>query len=340
MKYCGFDLGKKSSQFCVMNEAREIVREKRVSSTESALRGAFDCREKMKIVIEASTKAFWVGDLLESLGHEVIVVDPRRTKAIGSSQIKHDKLDARVLATLCAADVLAPVHRPSQAMRFDRIPLVVRDALVRSRTQLINAVRSILDSEGIAVRAASTDAFTTLVRELPDGLPEPIAAAIEPALAAIDALNTSIADADEAVATVANTDPVMKRLQTVDGVGPIVAATYVQAVRDAKRFRSGRQVGAYLGLIPSLYQSGDTHRKGRITKQGNRQARYALTMAAKSLMRTKRSSALKTWALAIAERQGRKKAIVALARKLAGVLWSMWKKQRDYAPSLGMSTAQ
>jgi transposase len=339
MKYCGFDLGKKSSQFCIMNDAREIASEKRVASTEQALRRAFGLRERMKIVIEASTKAFWVADVLEALGHEVVVVDPRRTKAIGSALIKHDKLDARVLATLCAANVLAPVNRPPRQVRFDRMPVVVRDGLVRARTQLINLVRSLLDSEGIAVPAAATAKFASLVRELPDGLPESVATAIEPALTSIDALNESIGDTDEAITAIAEADPVMKRLQTMDGVGPIVSASYVYAIRDPKRFRSNRQVGAYLGLVPSLYQSGETNRKGRITKQGSRQARYALTMAAHALMRTKRSSALKAWALQIAERHGRRKAVVALARKIAGVLWSMWKNERNYVPSLAPRTA-
>lgn len=335
MKYCGFDSGKKSSQICIVNAKREVVEEKKIAMSEGALRRAFKDRKRMRVVIEASTKSFWVADILEDCGHQVIVVDPRRTKAIGSSLIKHDKLDARVLATLCAADVLAPVHRPSERERYDRMPIVVRDALVRTRTKLINTVRCLLDSEGIVVPACGTSKFVIMTRELPDGLPEAIACAIEPALSTIESLNEAIDETDEAVKVIAESNVDMKRLQTVDGVGPIVAASFVNAIGDPARFRTGRKVGAYLGLVPSLYQSGATDRKGKITKQGNRQTRFALTMAAHAMLRAKRSSRLKAWGLAIAEKHGRRKATIALARKLASVLWAMWKRKSDFKPMMG-----
>jgi transposase len=334
MKYCGFDCGKKSSQFCIVNENREVLEERRIKTDEKTLRKVFHLRARMRIVIEASTKSFWIADILESCGHDVRVVDPRKTKAIGAGLIKHDKLDARVLATLCQADIAAPVHRPTLAQRHDRMSVVVRDALVRSRTELINCVRSLLDSEGISVPTSGTEHFTNIVRELPGGLPEAIAMAIEPMLSSIEALNDSIDDAGNAIKAIAASDPVMRRFQGVDGVGPIVAASFVNAIREPGRFKSARQVGAYLGLVPSLYQSGDTHRKGSITKHGNRQARYAMTLAANALLRSKRDSDLKRWGLALVKTSGRKKAIVALARKLAGVLWAMWKKNTFFVPTL------
>jgi len=123
----------------------------------------------------------------------------------------------------------------------------------------------------------------------------------------------------------------------VPGVGPVTAACFLLAVRDPSRFDSGRQVGTYLGLVPSLYQSGQTNRRGRITKHGNRQARWALTMAANSLLRSRSPSALREWGRGLVERVGRKKAVVALARKLSSVLWAMWKNRTVFEPRIAVA---
>ena len=143
MPYCGLDLGKKSSRFCVMDAKRAVVREGFVRNRVAELQKVFAQFPCMRIAIEASTKAFWIADRLRDLGHEPVVVDPGRTKAIGAALIKHDKLDARILATLCAADVLAKVDQPSEEQRVARMPVVVRDGLVRCRVRLATMVRSI-----------------------------------------------------------------------------------------------------------------------------------------------------------------------------------------------------
>lgn len=174
MQYCGLDLGKKSSRFCVVDEKRAVVREGNVRNRVAELQKVFAQFPSMRVAIEASTKAFWVADRLRELGHEPIVVDPGRTKAIGAVLIKHDKLDARVLATLCAADVLAKVDQPSEAQRMARMPVVVRDGLVRCRVRIAMMVRSILDSEGIDFPRCALDRFADRVeeetREAPQGI--------------------------------------------------------------------------------------------------------------------------------------------------------------------------
>lgn len=334
MQYCGLDLGKKSSRFCVMDAQRTVMCEGNVRNRAAELQRVFAQLPTMRIAIEASTKAFWIADRLRELGHEPVVVDPGRTKAIGAALIKHDKLDARVLATLCAADVLAKVDQPSEQQRMARMPVVVRDSLVRCRVRLALMVRSILDSEGIDFPRCKLDHFADRAVEEAQAAPEALRDAIEPALAAIRDLSERIEKCSrQLVASVAE-DEDAQLLMTAPGVGPVTAACFLLAVRDPSRFDSGRQVGTYLGLVPSLYQSGQTNRRGRITKHGNRQARWALTMAANSLLRSRSPSALREWGRGLVERIGRKKAVVAVARKLSTVLWSMWRNRTPFEPRL------
>lgn len=337
MQYCGLDLGKKSSRFCVMDAKRAIVCEGNVRNRFVELQKVFTQLPAMRIAIEASTKAFWIADRLRELGHEPVVVDPGRTKAIGAALIKHDKLDARVLATLCAADVLAKVDQPSEQQRMARMPVVVRDGLVRCRVRIALMVRSILDSEGIDFPHCALDRFADRVEEKTREAPDEIRLAIEPALASIRVLSERIGECSRQLEETMDKDEDAQRLMTAPGVGPIVAACFLLAVRDPRRFDSGRQVGTYLGLVPSLYQSGQTNRRGRITKHGNRQARWALTMAANVLLRSRSPSALRDWGRGLVERIGRKKAVVALARKLSTVLWAMWRSHTPFEPKLAVA---
>lgn len=339
MKYCGFDLGKKSSVYCIVDGRRKRVKEGKVGMSEHALSKAFRLLPRMTIVLEASTKSFWVADVLSGLGHEVHVLDPRRTKAIACSKIKHDRLDARILADLASAGLLAPVHRPTQAQRLRRMKSSSREGLVRSRTRLINLVRSHLDSEGIVLRSKTLKGIRKELAESVEPLDARIESAIMPVLESIDRLSEAIDHLELDIKKEAMEDETTQRLMTVPGVGPIVATTFIHSVRDPHRFRSGRAVSAYLGLVPSLYQSGKTSRQGRITRQGSRQGRWALCMAAtQMLLLCRADSSIKRWAARIAERHGKRKAIVALARKLACVLWAMWKKGTSFEPGLATNS--
>jgi transposase len=334
MQYCGLDLGKKSSAFCIVNDERRLLEEKKVKTRQATLEMEFSGRPPLRIALEASGNAFWVADVLASLGHEVVVVDPGRTKAIGSAAIKHDRLDARVLAILCQANLLARVDRPSEDIRVKRMTIVARDAAVRGRTLLVNAVRSLLSSEGVILSAGAPARFVHIVRELPDSTSQALMMQVEPLVEQISRLTETIRSYDKQIAAHALEDEVMRRLQTIPGVGPVTAAAFVYSVRDPSRFKNGRMVGAYLGLVPSLYSSGQTHRLGRITKRGNRTLRWLLTMSANALMRSRQDTALKRWAEALAERAGKRKAKVALARKLASVMWAIWKKGGAFEPRL------
>jgi transposase len=204
------------------------------------------------------------------------------------------------LAELCQTGLVVEVSQPTQKERVARMPFTLRDSLVRARVKLTNTVRSLADSEGVEIPRCGPGRFreAIMVKEAARG--------------------------NEQTAL----------LQTCPGVGPVVASGFVHAVRDPRRFRSARNVGAYFGLVPSLYASGNTYRRGRITKCGNRQVRWLLTMAANSLMRSKRDSSLRRWALSLCGRTSRSKAVVALARKLAGVLWAMLRDNRKFEDRL------
>ena len=331
MEYCGLDMGKKSSHFCIVDSSRKILREGVVKNRQTELIRVFGKLPLMRICIEASTKSFWMADRLNELGHEAVVCDPGKTKAIGSGLVKNDKLDARVLATLCQADIMARVNHPDAKTRHSRMTVVARDGLVRSRTRLMTVVRSLLDSEGYELRHATANGFPKAVKENMDSLPATIKLALTPLLQAIEALSAQVAECDKVIAETMKTDSVAQVLNTAPGVGAIVASSYMYAIRDPGRFNSGRAVGAYLGMTTSIYESGTIHRKGGITKHGNRQARWALTMAANAILRkSKHHSALREWGLKIARKRGRKKAVVAVARKLAGILWAMWRDMKPF----------
>ncbi len=282
MYYCGLDLSRRSSHFCVLDQSRQVVREGVVRHTPTAIRRAFGEYEPMRFVLEATTQSYWVTDRLRELGHDPRVVDPNRTKAIGAALIKHDRLDARVLAQLGVADLLAEIRVPSHEERLRRVPITSRDVLARSRTGFINALRGMLASEGISLPNADAERLVALVDDQRDALPDELYQGIAPLLDAMVGLEICIRDATDSVVLRAKDDELLRRLQTVPGVGPITASIFVDTIQDPNRFADGRSVGAYLGLVPRLYQSGKVTRRGQITKHGNRSARWALTMSANS----------------------------------------------------------
>jgi transposase len=180
------------------------------------------------------------------------------------------------------------------------------------------------------VKSCASEKFVDEVTKMALDIPKGLFQSIVPILNAIDSLSLQIEACDDELKKSVEKEPISKLLMTTPGVGPIVAMYFLTVIREPSRFKTGRSLGAYLGLVPSLYQSGKTNRKGRITKHGNRQLRWALTVAANALLRSKTASALKTWGVKLVEKIGRKKAIVALARKLASVLLAMWKSNRPF----------
>ncbi len=265
------------------------------------------------------------------LGHEVIVADPNFSPMYGTRRrrIKTDRRDARALAEACQNGVYRPAHRRSEKQRRRRILLVVREKLVRSRAMQIVLIKSLLRQFGISLPTGVPRTTPVRVRklEMEDWLEEQLLPLVE----MCERLNQLIADADERLEEISKDDPVVARLRSVPGVGPVTATAFACAVDDAGRFRNARQLESYLGLVPGEHSSGDSKRPTPITKTGSTMLRSLLVQASLGVLRSKRadSAALRAWAERIKQRRGGKIAHVALARRLAGILYA---SMRDSAP--------
>jgi transposase len=215
-----------------------------------------------------------------------------------------------------------------------RALLVVRDNLVRTRIRQVQVLRALTRREGLRVRSGKTTTFEARLRELE--LPEWLQGIVAPVVVAMDEVNRQLAVVDRGLVEVAGRDPVVQRLDTVPGVGPVTAIAYVATLDQVERFAGPHQVECYLGLVPREWSSGEQQRKGRITKAGSSRVRWLLVEAAWSILRSRKahSQVLREWAERIAVRRGRRTAVVAMARRLAGILYAMWRDGTEYDPSL------
>jgi transposase len=333
MDHIGIDVHTKESQLCILSEDGER-RESRVRTTPARFADVLGDRSRARILLEASTESEWVARCLERLGHEVIVADPNFAPmyATRTRKITTDRRDARALAEAGRLGAYRPAHRLSDAQRHVRGRLTVRDALVRTRTGDISVIRALLRQHGWRVPTGSAEGFIRRVLALP--LPGRLVSELAPLLAVMRQVNQQLAYATECIAAVARADERVPRLQTVPSVGPVTAAAFVAALDDAGRFARAHQVEAYLGLVPREWSSGEGQRRGRITKAGHRRVRWLLVQAAVSMLRVRHpgTAALRAWAVGIAARRGRFIAVVALARRLAGILSAMLRDGTRYEP--------
>ncbi len=334
MDHIGFDLGKVNSQICIITLAGELI-ERRISTSRESLTKLLGSRPPAHILIEAATESEWVARHLEGLGHEVLVADPNFAPmyATRSRRVKTDKRDARTLAEACRLGAYRPAHRTSDKQRHIRAKLAVREALVRSRAKYISLIRALLRRDGLRIAAGTARCFSVRLADLAT-TPE-LRTEIRPLLDLLHSLNAQIKQADEELVQLVREDPVIKRLTTVPGVGPVTAVCFVATLDDITRFPDARQARAYLGLVPTEYSSGERQQRGRINKAGPNRARYLLVEAAWSILRHRSPATadLYRWATAIRERRGTKVAVVALARKLAGILFAMWRDATEFQPS-------
>lgn len=331
MEQIGIDVHKVASQVCIRLDDGTFV-DRRIATTHAAFAKVLGARPRARIVLEASTESEWVARCLEGLGHEVIVADPNFAPmyATRSRKIKTDRRDARALADACALGAYRAAHRSSDTARDRRAQVAVRDALVSSRTKYISLARALVRQEGYRVGSGSARTFATRVQA--QALPAAVQTRIAPLLTAIAALTAQLAGIDQALAQLVRADAVAPRLCTTPGIGPITALTYGAVVDNVARFGSAKEVRAYLGLVPREYSSGEHRHRGRITKAGHRRLRALLVEAAWSILRSERAEteAVRAWALRIAARRGKRIAAVALARKLAGILYAMWRDGSDF----------
>lgn len=332
----GIDLGDKKSRYCVINAEGKITEEGAFATTEDGLSKHFQGIAKARIALEVGTHSAWVTALLEEWGHEVYVANPRRMESIHKNRRKNDRVDAETLARLVRADpeLLYPIRHRGVEAREDLILLRARDALVQARSKLINTVRGLVKSAGGRVGSCSAESFPTHAKE---DVPEGIRAAVLPLVEVIETLTVRIRAYDRVVAKMAAKKyPETELLQQVAGVGDLTALAFVLTIETPKRFRKSRDVGPYLGLVPQQDDSGETSKQLRITKTGDRMLRRLLVGSAHYIMGPFGPDCdLRRFGEAMAGRGGKnakKRAIVAVARRLGVMLHRLWATAEVYEP--------
>jgi transposase len=331
--HVGIDVHKRESQICIETEVGEVI-EQRIRTDRGRFVAVFGSRPRCRILIEAMSESEWVAQCLESLGHEVVVADPNFAAmyATRSRRVKTDRRDAQTLADACRLGAYRPAHRTSERQRQVRTELAVRESIVRTRTKFVALSGALLRREGLRIRSGNAGHFVQRAAELE--IPEVLKAQLQPLMRLLGGLQGELDAADNRIKSIVRGDEVIQRLCTVPGVGPITATAFVATIDTIDRFSGAHQVESYLGLVPSERSSGEQQRKGRITKAGNSRLRYLLVEAAWSVLLSRKESTeeLRAWAQRIAMRRGMKTAIVALARKLAGILYAMWRDGTTFAP--------
>jgi transposase len=331
----GLDLGDRRHHACVLDASGEILAEEVIVNTREVLTAFCARYPGATVIMETGTHSPWVSRLVATLGHPVIVANARKLRAISQSQTKSDREDAQMLARLGRADpkLLSPVRHRGEATQRALVRLKVREALVRSRVNLVNSVRFLLKSLGVFVPSSiKAMAFARKIREQ---LTPADVALVAPLLAAIETLNAQIKTLDtELEALAGETYPATERLRQIPGVGPLTALCFVLTLEDPKHFEHARSVGPYLGLVPRRDQSGLTDKQLGITKAGHVQLRCLLVNCAHYILGPfGPPCALRTAGERIAARGGKsakKRAIIAVARKLAVTLLALWKTGADY----------
>ena len=332
----GLDLGDRMSRTYEVDAAGAGVREGSVPTTEAGMAHYFANRERCRVVLEVGTHSPWVARQLEALGHETIVANPSAMFAGRRRRRRNDRLDAQFLARQGRADVtlLYPLHHRSPAAQHDLEHLKARDQLVAVRTKLINHVRGAVKSSGSRLSRCSAEAFA---KRAAGELPETLRLALLPLLEVIADLTRRIAAAEHQIAVlIRERHPVAQWLQQPAGVGPLTALAFVLVIEDPTRFRKSRDVGPYFGLVPRLDESGEAAPQLRISKAGDEFGRRLLVSAAQYILGPFGPPCdLRRHGTAIAQRGGKnakKRAVIAVARKLAVLLHQLWVSHAAYDP--------
>jgi transposase len=335
----GLDLGDRRHRFCALDERGEVVEEGSICNERDSLRKLAGRYHGALGVMEAGAHSPWISRFLEALGWRVVVSNPRKVRAIYQHERKSDQRDALMLARIGRMDraLLYPVRHGSEQAQQDLLRIKLRDSLVRARVALINSVRFSLKSLGYAVRNPSSERFHKVAMER---LPERLQQMIAPSVQALAELSTRIAVLEREINILARTKyPQTLWLQQVPGVGALTALYFVLKIEDPQRFENVRDVGAYAGLCPRRDQSGESDPQLRISKRGDAYLRRLLVSAAHYILGPfGPQSALRAYGLMLAAdgtARAKKRATVAVARKLAVLLLSLWKSQQPYQPFPG-----
>jgi transposase len=333
----GLDLGDKYSYLCLIDQqGGEIVEEGRLRTTPEALRRRFSSERPMRIAIEAGTHSPWASRVLEECGHEVLVAHARKLRLIYANKRKTDEVDAENLARLARLDpkLLYPLKHRGQESQAHMAIIRSRQALVGCRTQLVNHVRGAVKSFGARLPKCPARSFHKRAK---GHIPEALLPALGPILEQIGSLTERIRDYDRELQQISEEHyPETELLRQVEGIGPLTALTFVLTVEDPHRFEKSRSVGAYLGLVPATDQSGDRDPQKRISKEGDEMLRKLLVGSAHYILGPFGSdSDLRRHGQKIASRgakNAKKRAAVAVARKLSVLLHRLWMSGEVYDP--------
>ena len=332
----GVDLGDRYAHFCVLDAEGSIVEEGRIQMTAEHLRRRFDSCARARIAIEAGTHSPWVSRLLTECGHEVLVANPRKLRMIYENDTKNDRVDAQWLARVARLDpkLLAPLKHRGAETQADLAMLRARETLVAARTQMVNHVRGAVKSVGGRLAKCSTESFH---KKVPDQIPQQLQPWLTPLLEMIQRMTEQIHQYDKTIDQMGKTKyPETNRLQQVAGVGPLTSLAYVLTIEDPKRFQKSREVGPYLGLVPRQKESGKSAPQMRITKAGDTSLRKLLVGSANYILGPfGPETDLRGWGLTLAKRGGKnakKRAVVAVARKLSVLLHRLWITGEVYEP--------
>lgn len=331
MEHVAIDLGGRESQICVRSADGEIVEERRWATRR--LGGFLRNRATSRVIVETCSEAFAVADQALELGHEVRVVPATlvRSLGVGSRGVKTDQRDAQILSEVSTRIDLPSVHIPSHVSRQRKTMCGMRERLIGSRTQLINCVRGWLRGFAHRLRKGTTRTFPQRVRSAGREIPDHV----ERLLIVIEELSEQIRAADKELKQIVESDPLLRRLTTCPGVGPVTAIRFTAAIDDVTRFRGAHPLESYLGLTPGEKQSSDKRVRLGVTKAGSAPVRRALVQAAWATRRLRTAHPIVEWSLAIEKRRGKFVAIMATARKLAGILFAMWRDGTTYNKTRG-----
>jgi transposase len=334
MATLGLDVSDQFSNYCLLDSIGEVVEEGRIRTTAAALRKRFSEGQDL-VVLEAGTHSPWIARVFRESGSEVVVANPRKVQLIAQSTRKNDRADAETLARLGRLDpkLLGPVTHRSAVGQSDLAAIRGRNALLSARTVLINHVRGAVKSVGGRVPLCDAHSFHRKAREY---VPTEVVGALEPLLRAIEGLTQEIKKLDELIDDLINTRyPEAHLLQQIPGVGPLISLTFILTIGDPHRFTKSREIGPYLGLVPIQRESGRSAPELRISKTGDSFLRQMLVNGAHYILGYRGPDCdLRRWGLKKAEgsRNAKKRAVVAVARRLAILLHRLWVTGEVYEP--------
>jgi transposase len=339
----GIDLGDRSSRYCILDEAGEVVSEGQVATTKAGLSLLLAKMPSSRVALEVGTHSPWVSRHIADMGHEVIVANPHKVKLITQSVRKNDRIDARQLARLARVDpqLLSPIRHRGEAAQADLAVIRGRAQLVEARTALVNAARGLAKPMGERLKKCDAD---QVKEDLADELSPALQNVLRPLLKSVEAINQQIAVYDEKIGEIAKRYPEVELLTPVYGVGTLIALTYILTLEDAQRFSHSRDVGPFLGLQPRQRDSGNSQPQLGISKTGDRLLRSLLVQGAHCILRKAApDSDLRAWGLskiASGGKKAKRRTVVAVARKLAVLLHTLWANGEVYDPLYNRKAVQ